>query len=181
MITESDEATRKWWPHDFRLLFAVIFGEQLTLELTVTNTGTTPFTFEEALHAYFRVGDAESAILQGLDGTDYIDKTDHGTRKTHHGDLTFSAETDRVFLDTQHVIEVQDPVMGRRIILQKQNSLTTVVWNPWAEKSRSMSDLGDEEWRNFVGVEASNVGQYAVHLAPGQGHVMQVDVHVASL
>jgi glucose-6-phosphate 1-epimerase len=180
MATESNEATRKWWPHDFRLVCVAIFGTQLTLKLIVSNTGATPFTFEEALHAYFSVGDAETAVVQGLDGTDYLDKTDHRTRKTHHGDLTFSAETDSVFLNTQHVVELSDPAMHRRIILQKQNSLTTVVWSPWAEKSSEMSDLGDGQWRNFVCLETSNVGEYAVPLAPGQQHVMSVTVHASS-
>jgi glucose-6-phosphate 1-epimerase len=84
MTTESDEATQKWWPHDFHILLVAIFGNQLTLKLTVTNTGATPFTFEEALHAYFRVGDAESVIVQGLNGPT-TSTNDHRTR-THHGD-----------------------------------------------------------------------------------------------
>ncbi len=181
MATESNEATRKWWPHDFRLVCGATFGTQLKLRLIVTNTGATPFTFEEALHAYFRIDDTETAVVKGLDGTDYIDKTDHLARKTHHGELTFSAETDSVFLNTQHSVELDDAVMKRRIILQKQNSLTTVVWNPWAEKSSSMGDLGNGQWRNFVCLETSNVGQYGVPLPPGQQHIMSVAVEASPL
>jgi D-hexose-6-phosphate mutarotase len=60
----------------------------------------------------------------------------------------------------------------------KQNSLTTVVW-AWAESTRHMSDLATAV--NFACVEASNVGEYAVHLAPGKEHVMSVVAQVGSL
>jgi len=181
MVTSDSADTQKWWPHQFRLTARATFGTQLKLKLTVTNTGATPFTFEEALHAYFRVGDAQTAVVQGLDGTDYFDKTDHRARKTQHGELRFAAETDSVFLDTQQPVELIDASLSRRIALQKENSLTTVVWNPWAEKARSLSDLGDAQWKNFICVETSNVGNYAVPLAPGHEHPMAVTVKVASL
>jgi len=180
MATESNDDTRKWWPSEFRLVCRATFGVELKLELIVSNAGSTPFSFEEALHAYFRVGDAETAFVNGLDATDFIDKTDHRTRKTHHGELRFSAETDSVFLNTQHPVELTDPAMQRRIALQKQNSLTTVVWNPWADKSRSMSDLGEGEWKNFICIETSNVGPHAVQLTPGQQHIMTATVRVVS-
>ena len=181
MFTGSDDDTRTWWPHDFLLVCRASFGTQLKLELTVSNTGTTVFAIEEALHAYFRVGDVETAAVDGLDATDFIDKTDYRKQKTHHGSLQFSGETDSVFLNTQHPIELIDTVRQRKATLRKQNSLSTVIWNPWAEKSYGMSDLGEGEWRNFVCVEASNVGQYAIHLTPGQQHVMSALLQVASL
>ena len=165
-----------WWPYDFRLTCRATFGIQLKLELLVFNTGVKAFSLEEALHAYFRVRDAETAVVQGIDATDFIDKTDHRTRKAHHGELRFAAETDSVFLDTEHSIELIDPALRRTIALKKQNSLTTVVWNPWEEKSRAMSDLGEGQWKNFICVEGSNVAPYAVQLAPGKEHTMAVTV-----
>lgn len=180
MFTESDADTRKWWPYEFRLVHRATFGMELKLELIVSNTGTLPFQFEEALHAYFRVGDAQTAVVDGLDATDFLDKTDHRTRKRHHGGLRFATETDSVFLDTQHAVELVDPVLRRRVSLQKQNSLTTVVWNPWAEKSRATSDLGDGEWKHFICIEASNVLPYPVQLSAGEQHVMTLTVQVLS-
>ncbi len=179
MFTASGDDTRTWWPYDFRLVHRATFGTQLKLELVVSNTGATPFVIEEALHAYFRVGDVETAVVNGLDATGFIDKTDQHKRKNHNGPLRFSGETDSVFLNTRHPIDLTDTAQQRRVALTKQNSLTTVVWNPWAEKSRGMSDLGDGEWRKFVCIETSNVADYAVHLAPGQRHVMSVVMRAA--
>ena len=180
MSTESDDDTRKWWPHDFRLICRATFGTELKIELIVTNIGTTPFVFEEALHAYFAVADAESAYVRGLDATRYIDKSDEFKEKMQSGDVRFSAETDRVYLATERALELFDPAPKPSIRLQKQDSHTTVVWNPWSEKSVALRDLGAGEWKHFICIETTNVGPFAVQLAPGQSHTMAVRVQLAA-
>jgi len=172
MFSQSSDETRKWWPFDFQVVCRATFGAILKLELVVTNTSVAAFSFEEALHAYFAVGDAASVSVSGLDGTLYVDKVDHFTEKTQYEDIRFSAETDRIYLNTRHDITMSDPVVGRKISIHKENSATTVVWNPWAEKSAGMGDLGAGEWKKFVCVESSNVGTYAVQLSPGESHTM---------
>ena len=138
----------------------------LTLELLLTNTGQTPLHFEEALHAYFKIGDIRDVRLHSLDGIHYRDKTDFGREKVQEGAIAISSETDRVYLDTEGSVELKEPTVPlRRILVAKENSRTTVVWNPWSEKAKSFSDLGDEEWRRMVCVETSNVGDFAVELA----------------
>ena len=67
LSTASDEATRKWWPHEFRAVQRITISSHLQMELTVTNTGAEPFTFQEALHTYYRVGNVRYVRLVGLD------------------------------------------------------------------------------------------------------------------
>lgn len=178
MFTQSDDATRKWWPADFCLTYRATFGSELDLELEMVNTGKTPLRFEEALHAYFRVGRIEEVSLQGLDSVHYLDKPDSNRQKTQQGAITVTAETDRVYLDTAHAIELDDPSLGRRIRVTKANSRTTVVWNPWIAKAKALSDLGDGEWKQMVCIETSNVAAHAVELAPGERHLMKAVVGV---
>jgi glucose-6-phosphate 1-epimerase len=181
MATESDDDTRKWWPFDFRLVNRVTFGAELLIELMMTNTGSAPLRFEEALHAYYSVGDVAKAAISGLEGTHYLDKTDAFREKTQRGDITIQSETDRVYLNTEHTLELHDPVLQRRITISKQNSRTTVVWNPWTEKSRALPDLGPQQWENMLCIEVSNVGPFAVELAPAEEHTMTARVSVARL
>ena len=178
MSTESDAGTKQWYPSDFRLVYRATFGAELGLELVMTNTGDKPLRFEEALHAYHNVGDATQASLAGLDGTEYLDKTDSYHRKTQVGDVTITRETDRVYLDTAHPLALKDPVLQRRIEVSKENSQTTVVWNPWSEKSQAMSDLGADQWKRMLCIETSNVGDFAVELPPGAQHTMRARVTV---
>jgi glucose-6-phosphate 1-epimerase len=176
MSTQSDAGTKKWWPADFHLLHRATFGVELELELVLTNTGPAELRFEEALHAYFRVGQIEKVRVQGLDKVPYLDKTDLNREKTQRGAVAFVSETDRVYLNTQHAIDLEDDPLNRHIHIVKANSLTTVLWNPWVQKARNLSDFGDDEWRHTVCVEASNVSDFAVKLGPGQEHTMRAIV-----
>lgn len=181
MFTESTEETKRWWPADFHLVHRATFGSRLTLELVLTNRGSTSLRFEEALHTYLRVGRIEKVQLQGLDAVVYLDKTDANRPKTQQGPIVILSETDRVYLNTRDRIELEDHSLHRRLGVAKTNSLTTVVWNPWVEKAKALSDFGDAEWMQMVCVEASNVSDFAIELAPGCQHRMQATVHVADL
>ena len=172
MVTESDEHTRHWWPREFRLVHRATFGSHLKLELVCTNTGTTPLRFEEALHTYNYVADVQQVSLQGLDTVRFLDNTDSNKEKAQRGDVAFASQTDNAYLNTRDSVELSDPSQRRRIRLDKSNSLTTVVWNPWREKASEMWDLGKGEWTQFLCVEASNILDAAVNLAPGQEHRM---------
>jgi glucose-6-phosphate 1-epimerase len=179
MFTESDDATRKWWPADFRIVCRATFGAKLTIELIVSNAGGSPLSFEEALHAYFQVENAETASVQCLNATDFIDKTDRHIVKRQDGDVHLTSATDSVYLNTQQELTLVDPTLKRRISIQKENSLNTVVWNPWAEKSRAMSDLGPDRWKEFICIETSNVAPYAVKIDPGKQHSMAALIQIA--
>lgn len=171
--TENDESTRRWWPHSFRVVHTISIGKSLRLQLTVTNTGDTPFTFEEALHSYIRVAQSDRARVRGLDQASYLDNVDQNHRKVQSGDITFAHKTDNAYLDVGGAVELIDPAWRRTIRTEKENSTTTVVWNPARDGAASLADLGDEEWRQFVCVEASNILGHAISLAPGQQHTMQ--------
>jgi glucose-6-phosphate 1-epimerase len=178
MFTQSDEHTRKWWPGEFRLVHRVTFGSELRLELICVNTGTTPFRFEEALHTYNRIANTQDVRIQGLDGVSYLDNTDSNKEKTQRGDVIIASQTDSAYCNTQNEVDLLDAKQKRRIRLWKEHSLTTVVWNPWSEGAARLQDLGDGEWRQFLCVEASNILDAAIHLAPGEEHRMAAIVTV---
>jgi glucose-6-phosphate 1-epimerase len=170
MFTGSDEHTRRWWPGEFRLLHRVTFGSELRLELVCTNTGTTPLRFEEALHTYNRIAKIEDARLHGLDGVSYLDNTESNKEKMEHGEVAIASQTDSAYRNTQNAVDLRDPGKKRRIRLEKEHSLNTVVWNPWSDGAARLQDLGDGQWRQFLCVEAANILDAAVTLAPGQEH-----------
>jgi len=181
MYTQSDPDTRRWWPADFRLLHRVTFGSELRLELTVSNTGAKPFRFEDALHTYYRVGAVRTVRIRGLDGVTYLDNTDSNKKKKQNGDVVISSPTDNAYMNTQNPLQLLDPVLNRSVQVTKQNSDTTVIWNPWAEGARVLSDLGDDEWKDMVCVEGSNILENAVELAPSANHTITVTMTVNPL
>ena len=125
------------------------------------------------------LGEAEAVRIRGLGGVTYLDNTDANREKRQEGDIVFTAQTDRAYVETTHAVEIADPILRRRIRLAKEDSRTTVVWNPWSTGAQSMADLGDDGWRTMACVEASNIRDFAVDLAPGQQHTMKTVIQVS--
>src|SRR5258708_28938758 len=137
--TESDETTRPWWPQEFRLVHRITLGTTLRMELTAENTGSTAFSFEEALHTYFRVSDVERVDVRGLAGVSYLDNMNANREKIQSGDLTLSGPTDNAYTNTHVAVDIVDS--GRVVRTVKENSSTTIVWNPWREGAAKLADL----------------------------------------
>ncbi len=177
-LSPSD-ATRAAWPFDFEIRYTVTVGAALELALEVKNTSTRAFTFEAALHTYLAVADVTEVTVTGLAGATYIDKADGLARKRQGAEpLRITGETDRVYLDTRTACVVDDPRGGRRLVVDKRGSASTVVWNPWRDKAKAMSDLGADRWRSMVCIETANASDDAVTLAPGQGHELRASISV---
>jgi D-hexose-6-phosphate mutarotase len=175
----AGEAASPQWPHRFALRYRMAIGTELRLELDVLNTGAAPFTFEEALHTYLAVTDVRGVTLTGLEGTEYLDKV-AGFEKRGQGaePVRFTAETDRIYLDTRAACVLRDPKGRRELTISKAGSDATVVWNPWINKARAMPDFGHDEWTEMVCVETCNANAHARTLAPGQSHTMAALVEV---
>jgi D-hexose-6-phosphate mutarotase len=77
---------------------------------------------------------------------------------------------DRVYRNTAATVTISDPLLGRRIFVAKENSNSTVVWNPWSDKVTTMADIPPADWPKFICVETCNVWDNQVKLAPGTSH-----------
>ncbi len=173
LLLVSDDDTLALWPHAFEARVRASFGTTLSVSLEVTNVDDSPFVMEGALHTYLSVGDVGAVKVTGLEGTRYLDKVDGGVEKPWGREpLTFAGETDSVFLKTASAVVVDDPLLARRLRVEKSGSQATVVWNPWLQKATTMTDLGGEAWRSFVCVEAANVQPQPVLLSPGAVHTL---------
>ena len=181
LSTESDATSRRWYPHDFRIEHHIRVGETLELSLVVTNTGADELSFEQALHTYHLVGDAEQVRVDGLDGTEFLDNMDGNRKKKQQGSVTYRKQTDNAYLDTATALDLVDSSMGRRIRTSKKHSATTVVWNPWQDGAAALADLGDQEWQTMACVEASNILESAIVLGPGAMHTMTAILSLAPL
>lgn len=174
---ESGAKPHPHWPHAFVLRYRVVIGERLDLGLEIHNRAEAAITFEEALHTYLAVADVRQVSVAGLTGSRYIDKTDGMRRKVEESALVhITGETDRVYLETKATCILDDPVMGRRLSVEKSGSEATVVWNPWIAKAKAMPDFGDDEWQRMLCIESGNVADHAVTLEPGQRHELRVSI-----
>ena len=175
-LTQSD-ATRAQWPHESTVRNIITVGEELEVELVTTNTGKVPFELGQALHAYFVVGDIRQATVAGLEGCDYLDKVGGG-RKRQQGQVSFTQETDRIYLGTHGCAGILDPVMDRTILITSTGSRSTIVWNPWTEKAEKMGDFGAEGPWGMVCVETANAAEDVITLRAGETHRLAAQYRV---
>jgi len=124
------------WPHPFELSLRVTLQAQsLTMQLEVRNTGTDAFPFSAALHTYYLVEDVEAVRIDGVQAetlaiTDKLDQVFEGIK----GRVTFDTGADKLGL-------------------QQTGFRDAVVWNPGAADAAALSDMEDEEYRQFVCIE----------------------------
>jgi glucose-6-phosphate 1-epimerase len=174
-----NDVTRGFGYSAFHLRFRVTVGSELEMELETRNDAKESLTYEEALHTYMAVADIRQVSVSGLEGTAYVDKTDGFKRKKMGNEpLRVAKETDQVHLSTKSTCVVHDPVWNRRIIVEKNGSHSTVVWNPWIDKTKGMSDMAPDDWKEMICVETANAADNAVHLPPGTSHKLTALIHV---
>lgn len=164
------------WPHQVDLKLGIRLDEQLHINLTSHNQGTENVTISQALHSYFAVSDARNVQVEGLDGLDYIETLDDWKTVTQSGDLRFTGETDRIYLNTPATLSIVDPVWERRIALTSSGSRSAVIWNPWIERAAAFSDMANDGWQRMLCIETANVMGDVVSLASGASHTLGVSI-----
>lgn len=167
--------TRALWPHAFELELSVVVGPRLRVAWTARNPGDRPYTYTGAFHPYLAVSDVHDVVLYGLEGTDYLDKTDSFIRKTQAGPLRFTGLVDYVYLDTDADLAVHDPGLRRSICITKSGSRTTVVWNPYHYDER-IPDMTPGAHRQFFCAEAANAAEDVVTVAPGEEASLAMEI-----
>lgn len=180
---EDDEETRKMWNYRFKLVYTVdLGGDDLKLTLTVNNNGSKPFDFTTLMHTYFRCSNIENVRIHGLEGLQFNDKVAGSIQtKEDRKIVTIDQNYDRVYMKCEaDKVKVENVGDGKKLVsLSLENLPDVVVWNPWEEKAKAMSDFDDEEFRTMVCVEAGSVSEQVS--APAGGSVaftqtLRVDV-----
>lgn len=167
-----------------RLAQTLRIGRGFQQSLVTRNTGVERVAFTQALHSYFRVGDAARVHVTGLDGLDYADRYD-GRDHTQSGDWNLHdprdhGRSDRTYRRAGGCYTLLDPVLRRRIELATSGSRSLVVWNPGESGIGAITDAPADGWRQFVCLEAANAGEDVVDLAPGETQTLRQTVSVQS-
>ena len=134
------------------LLLDVRLGQQLSLTLTTTNTGTEAFNLGCALHSYFAVQSISDTRLKGLQGN-YSDKTRNWARFTTPVPYIFTEETDRIHFDAASHVTIIEPASSTHVHSTGHDSV--VVWNPWEENARKLPDMVDDDYKRMLCVETA--------------------------
>ncbi|MDD5157702.1 D-hexose-6-phosphate mutarotase [Sulfurimonas sp.] len=168
-LTHSDE-TLKMWNHKFDLELKITINDSLKLELKTTNLDEGEFTITQALHTYFAVSDISEVSINGLNKKPYLDALTL-KQEIQDGDIFFNSEVDRVYQKVDGEVILRDK--NREITIMNSCSSSVVVWNPWIEKTKRMSAMREDAYRNMLCIESSNAYDDAVVVKPNSSHTLE--------
>ncbi|KZN44247.1 D-hexose-6-phosphate mutarotase [Pseudoalteromonas luteoviolacea] len=161
-----------YWPHESRLEVEFILSDALEVRLTNTNLGSEPFSLSQALHTYLPTSDIKATQVDGLQGAQYIEFGDGPFKQDNI--VEFARETDMVYTQAAPVQTIRTP--NGVIEVSRENSASCVLWNPWIEKSKRLSNFQYEEYLGMLCLEAANVLEDMATVEPGQSHTLMTKV-----
>jgi len=178
--TGSDEASLKFWAFEFDLSMTFTFGAALEIELTATNTGWQPLSYEDCLHTYFNISELSKTLVSGFDGVAYIDKRKGDIRAVQSGDLLVQGDTVHLHIKAPATSEIADSPWDRRIRIEQQGMDETVVWNPGEAGSASNPEMAGR-WSKFICVESATCADDCITLLPGTSHTSRARYSIVKL
>ena len=144
LVAESDEATRREFPHDYRVSIAYRLSRTLSAAMRIDNTGGGTMPVTAAFHPYFRVGDATRCRVEGVASAPFA----------------VCPGPSRVFpfASARRTYSLVDPVLARTLEFVSSGDGEAAVWTPGPAPTseslaRQTSRFLPDEWRGFVAVE----------------------------
>ena len=155
----------------------ISMGSSLEVAIQSINLADDPLMVSGALHSYISVGDVREITIKGLEETDYLDTVGDHTIRHQNGVIRIEQEVDRYY-DSAGSVRLEDPVKKRTILIEKNASPSTVIWNPWTEKAAALSDLPNDGYLKFACIEAAITNDRAVALSKGETHCFSTRISV---
>ncbi len=175
-IAAGEEAL---WPFATQLQLNIEIGNQLKISLEITNRDSRSFHFSAALHSYFALSDITAIHIDGLDDKPFVDSLDHWQQKQQQGPITFTGEVDRIYQQLEDPITLIDPDQQTTITVQAEGSNSAVIWNPWCDKAKTLSQFTDDAYRQMVCIETANALDDCIELAPGNSHCLGANISIS--
>ncbi len=167
-----DENTLKIWPFEFELICHFELGNDIAINLTSKNLSSNSMALSQALHTYLPTEDIHKTRILGAASGDYIDALDDWVLKKQQGAICFNQEVDRIYLGA-NTYRVLSP---NKQLLLTSNSHSSIVWNPWVNKSKWLSQFPNCSYQNMLCIESSNTLNDHIKLASNESHSLNMQL-----
>lgn len=174
-LEESNEGGKKATSLDFiparkiSTTFEVVFNivisaNDLTMKIITRNVTDETQSLTQAIHSYFQVGNSEEVTITGLKGCDYLDKLADNQLCFQREQLSKITAIDSIYKHQGEVVIV-DNNLAREIVISKEGSGSTVVWNPGTNAKLYSIEQGQ---KSFLCVEAANTAHENLTVEPSE-------------
>jgi len=172
VLGDSNES-RKLWPFKFELVLGFLLGSEtgdneLSVELEITNTDKTSFSFSGGLHSYFRVGNAWTTTIP-TPSCRYFDNLSKSFIEEQLEEIRFTNEVDRIYLGKDKVSVLKEKASKSVRLVEHSGHDSVVVWNPGPGSTKEDMPHSKE----FICIETTlgagaRVPEDLVQLSPGE-------------
>jgi glucose-6-phosphate 1-epimerase len=158
--------TLKWQGDNMHALFPVacqliqtlVFGENFSQQLLMSNLSKKDMDYTAALHSYIQVSNPREINIVELSTLEFDDKL---TAERHSPEVFINGEgpVDRVYhrlAEQSQTMQIQDSRLQRTIEITSDNCQQWVFWNPGEFGADTMSDVHENGENEFVCLEPAN-------------------------
>ncbi|WP_019672383.1 D-hexose-6-phosphate mutarotase [Psychrobacter lutiphocae] len=153
------------------------FSQQgFAINLITQNNAQHTVHFSQALHTYLPTADIINTHIAGFDSISYSDALTKAWNTstqtvTQHGDISFAGEVDRIYHAAPDII-LNTPAHIYQLTAMGSNS--TVVWNPWVDTAKQVSQFANDAYQRMLCIETANAHLDYVTLGAGEAWEMGV-------
>ncbi len=166
----------------YELSYTLRFSRDLEITFKASNISDQLENYEIALHTYLQIGSISRVAIHGdVNKLPFLDQLTGAELPPKLEPIRFQQETDRIYFGAAPQITLRDQAWNRIINIESQNSQSTIIWNPWVDKSKRMPDFGDLEYLQMCCIETANVRRQQVSLPSHQSHTTSLKISVANL
>lgn len=170
---QDTKESRELWNHKFVLEVKIVISKTLRISMKTKNLDAKEFMITQALHTYFSVSNIQNIQIKGLENKFYFDTLLDDKHKETKS-IEVNAEIDRVYIDTDDEVFLHDK--ERSIKLKTEGSSSTIVWNPWIEKSSRMTYMSKNAYKEFVCIESANAFDDFVMIKSKKSHTLSLTI-----
>ncbi len=163
------------WPVEFDLTCRFDLTDELSVTLETTNLSNNKISFSQALHTYLPTDDIKKTRILGANNTLYIDALDGWQEKKQCSAITFNQEVDRIYMG-KHNYQVFNSGYNFEL---NSNSASSIVWNPWIEKSKRLPQFENDAYKSMLCIESANVLDDHIRLSTKESHCLKMTLSKA--
>lgn len=135
------------------LVVEYILSDEITINLHTENQTDKTIQISQAIHTYFNIENISNTEVSGLGGLPFLDQLTN-SKSEGERDLVIDQEVDRIYETNNAIIELNSP--NGIFEISGSHFDSVVVWNPWQDKAKLMSDFDDMGYQQMICVEMAN-------------------------
>ena len=89
--------------------------------------------------------DIHDVYVEGFGSTDCKDSLTKSEYKESNEKVSIESEVDRIYVNAKDEIALNLKIQNQTLKIKKNGFPDIVLWNPWIEKSKTMSDMGIDQ------------------------------------